>query len=199
MTWRSHCLSNIQMTPSLGRTVNMLESQASIKRDLDRLEEQLNRNLLKFNKEKYKVQCLEKNNPLQPQKLGSCSTENAPWSQMDKELHKPAARPSSNKGHQHPGLHEQGHSQICQPKSASTFGPYNKRKTLINCSEFSGGTSRWSGTGALAVGLRPRKLDLFSLKKRWLQGEVNVGQSLSLEDFKTGLDKALSNLVRHHS
>lgn len=55
----------------------MIESHAVIKRDLDRLEEQL-----KFNKEKCKVQCLEKNNPLQPQKLESCSTEKAAWSQM---------------------------------------------------------------------------------------------------------------------
>lgn len=64
MTSRSSYLSNTQMTSSLGRTVNMLESQAVIKRDLERLEEYLSINLLKSSKEECKGQCLEKNNPL---------------------------------------------------------------------------------------------------------------------------------------
>lgn len=106
MTWRSDCLSNMQMTPSLGRTVNILESQGAIKRNLDKLEEQLKRNLLKFNREKCKDQCLGKNNPLQPQKLWSHSTEKAPWSQIDRKLHKSAVRTRRNKGHQHPRLQE---------------------------------------------------------------------------------------------
>lgn len=108
MTWRTDCLSNMQMTPSLGRVVNMQPGchQTS---NLDRLKEQLKKNLLKFNNEKCKeVQRLEQNNPLQLQKLGSCSTEKATWTQMDRELHKPAVCPSSNKGHQHPRLHDQG-------------------------------------------------------------------------------------------
>ena len=45
------------MTQNWGEPGDMLEGRAVIQRDLDRLEEWVNRNLMKLNEDKCKLQC----------------------------------------------------------------------------------------------------------------------------------------------
>ena len=49
----------------------MLEGSPAIQRDLDRLEEWANRNLVKLNMNKYKILQLERKTPWQQHRLGT--------------------------------------------------------------------------------------------------------------------------------
>lgn len=63
--------------------VDTLEGKAILQEDLDRLEQWANENMMKFNKGKYKVLCLEKHNPRLQHSLGSTCLES---SSMERDL-----------------------------------------------------------------------------------------------------------------
>ena len=67
---RTECtLSKTADGTELEVVVSMLKGMAAIQRDSDKLEKWADRNLVKFNKSKYKVLHLEWNNPMQQYRL----------------------------------------------------------------------------------------------------------------------------------
>lgn len=64
-------LTKLANTTKLSGEVDILEGSAYPQKDLDRLEEWANKNLMKFNKDKVNVLHLGKHNPCEQHSLGS--------------------------------------------------------------------------------------------------------------------------------
>lgn len=127
------------------------------------------------------LQCLEKNNSLKSQNLGTCCTEKTPWRQMGREVHEPAGHHSRNRATSILGctsVEMREGIALCFSSLRLELHPLwdiiIKRKTLMNCSYSSGGPPRWSKAGARPVVLRPRELGLFILKISF-QGRISTG------------------------
>ena len=96
--------------------VNSFEGEAAIQSNLDRLEEQTDRNLMKFNKDMSKVLHLGQTNPFSSTCWGLTGWvvvlqkgPAGPEEQLAK--HESTAWSRHAKGHQHTLLYEQKHSQ----------------------------------------------------------------------------------------
>jgi len=67
---RGCTLSNFADDTEMGGVVDTLKGCAAIQQDFDRLESWVERNLMKFNKGKYRVLHLGRNNPMHQYRLG---------------------------------------------------------------------------------------------------------------------------------
>ncbi|GAB0178838.1 P protein [Grus japonensis] len=100
----------------LSEEVDTLEGRATLKKDLDRLEEWANKNLMKFNKEKCEVLHMGKHNLGVQHRLGSTWQESSSVKRdlgvlVDNKLNISEQCCSSKESQQDAGLHQQGHSQ----------------------------------------------------------------------------------------
>ncbi|KAK4830472.1 hypothetical protein QYF61_011196 [Mycteria americana] len=170
---------NLPMTPMMSGEVDTLEGRATLQKDLDRLEEGANKNLMKFSKDKYKVLHLGKHNPglqhrLGSTQLGSNSVERDVGVLVDNKLNMSEACCCGKQSQQDAGLHQQGHHQ--QRERSHTWNsvqfwssPYKKDVDRL---EMVQRRATKMIMESLPYEERLRELGLFSLEKRRLKGDL---------------------------